>query len=113
MSADCLFCDIVAGDMDADVVYADDNVVAFRDINPQAPTHVLVVPRVHVDDLGGLVEQQPQLAGPLLAGVAAVVSELGLDDYRVVANTGAEAGQSIFHLHLHVLAGRTLQAMMG
>lgn len=108
MSDDCLFCGVVAGDVDADVVYADEHVVAFRDIDPQAPVHVLVVPRTHVHDLGALVTAEPELSEPLMAGVAAVVDDHGLDAYRVVVNTGAEAGQSVFHLHVHLLAGRPL-----
>lgn len=109
MTDDCLFCRIVSGDLDADVVYADEHVVAFRDVNPQAPTHVLVVPRTHVADVDELVSDAPELATPLIAGVSAVVRDLDLDAYRVVVNTGADAGQSVFHLHLHVLAGRPLQ----
>lgn len=108
MSGDCLFCGVVAGEVDSEVVYEDDHVVAFRDVNPQAPTHLLVVPRDHVGDWQDLADERADLSGPLVRGVAAVARREGLEDYRVVANRGAEAGQSVFHLHLHVLGGRSL-----
>lgn len=105
MASDCLFCSIAAGDVAADVVHSDGDVVAFRDIDPQAPTHVLVIPRTHVRDIGAA---DPQLAASLLSGVQRVVQDLDLNDYRLVFNTGAQAGQSVFHVHAHVLAGRRM-----
>lgn len=108
MADGCLFCAIVAGDIDADIVHRDEHVVAFRDLNPQAPTHVLVVPTTHAADWVELARQAADEAAPLMAGVADVAEALGLEDFRVVANRGAGAGQSVFHLHLHVLAGRPL-----
>ena len=105
MAPDCLFCSIIAGTIAADVVYSDDDVLGFRDIDPQAPTHVLVVPRSHVADIGAM---DPALAGTLVGGVQRVVQTLGLGDYRLVFNTGAQAGQSVFHVHAHVLAGRPM-----
>lgn len=107
MPEDCLFCAIVAGSVPADVVYSDDDVVGFRDINPQAPTHVLVVPRRHVRDLAEAATD-PAVAASLLAGVASVVRGEGLGAYRTVFNTGAEVGQSVFHVHAHVLGGRPM-----
>ncbi|MEP6851454.1 MAG: HIT domain-containing protein [bacterium] len=104
---DCLFCAIAAGDIAADVVRSDEDTVTFRDTNPQAPTHVLVIPRRHVADVSE-VAADPQLAAALLAGVAATADLLGLDAYRTVLNTGAGAGQSVFHVHAHILAGRPL-----
>lgn len=106
---DCLFCQIVAGSIPADVVRSTDDTIAFRDIDPQAPTHVLVVPRQHHRDIGTLGEADPALAGRLMADAAAVASALGHEEFRLVLNTGATAGQSVFHVHAHVLAGRDLR----
>jgi histidine triad (HIT) family protein len=102
----CLFCQIVAGEIPADVVRTTDDTLAFRDIEPQAPTHVLVIPRQHYVDISDLAGSDSGLAGRLMADAAAVASDLGLAEYRVVLNTGASAGQSVFHVHAHVLAGR-------
>lgn len=104
----CLFCRIVAGEVNADVVYEDDAVIAFRDIQPKAPTHVLVVPRHHVRDWHEVAMRAPDLPGPLFLGVAKVADALGLEHYRVVSNRGEKSGQSVFHLHLHVLGGRPM-----
>ena len=105
MAEDCLFCSIVAGAIPVDVVYSDDNVIAFRDINPQAPTHVLVIPRTHVGDVVELAGH-PDLAAHVVAGVRDTARALDVTQFRTVLNTGAEAGQSVFHVHAHVLAGR-------
>lgn len=107
-SEDCLFCRIVSGELSAELVHEDEHVVAFQDIQPQAPTHVLVVPRRHVTDWSDAARRAPDLGPALLRGVADVADALDLGHYRVVANTGEEAGQSVFHLHLHVLGGRPL-----
>jgi histidine triad (HIT) family protein len=112
--ADCLFCKIVAGDVPATIVRESQTTVAFRDINPQAPTHILVIPKVHYPDAASLAAAEPQLAAELLleAGKVAdeekiVASETGPGTgYRVVFNTGAGAGQTVFHAHAHVLGGR-------
>jgi histidine triad (HIT) family protein len=104
--ADCLFCRIVAGDIPAEIVHATDDVVAFRDVAPQAPIHVLVVPRQHHRDIATLASGDPDLAGRLMAGAAEVVAALELPEFRLVLNTGASAGQSVFHVHAHVMAGR-------
>lgn len=106
---DCLFCRIVAGSIPADVVRSTDDTVAFRDIDPQAPTHVLVVPREHHRDIATLASDDPALAGRLMADAATVAAELGHDEFRLVLNTGATAGQSVFHVHAHLLAGRDLR----
>jgi histidine triad (HIT) family protein len=107
--ADCLFCRIVAGEIPSDRVYEDDAVVAFRDINPQAPTHVLVVPRRHVADAHAVTDDDGPLLAALFAAVRRIADEAGLGNgYRVVTNVGPEAGQSVFHLHLHVLGGRPM-----
>jgi histidine triad (HIT) family protein len=105
---DCLFCRIVAGDVPGDVVLSNDDVVAFRDVDPVAPTHVLVVPREHAPNAAATAAADPALAGALVAAAADVAAAEGLDDYRLVLNTGAGAGQSVFHTHLHVLGGRAL-----
>jgi histidine triad (HIT) family protein len=105
---DCLFCRIVAGEIPGDIVRQNDRAVAFRDISPAAPSHVLVVPRAHYPDLAALVSADPELAGQLASEAVAVAHEEGLDDggYRIVVNTGAGAGQTVFHVHAHVLGGR-------
>jgi histidine triad (HIT) family protein len=105
--ADCLFCRIVAGEIPATKVYEDDATFAFADTNPQAPTHVLVVPKRHLADIGELAGD-PETSAALLSGVRAVVEQESLASYRVVFNTGAQAGQSVFHVHAHLLAGRQM-----
>jgi histidine triad (HIT) family protein len=110
LSADpeCLFCRIVAGDVPATLVRQTDRVVAFRDIDPKAPTHVLVVPRAHHAAVADLAAADPQTLAELAAEAAAVAADDGHADFRLVFNTGAQAGQSVFHVHGHVLAGRPL-----
>lgn len=108
---ECLFCRIVAGEIPSDGVYSDETVVAFRDISPKAPTHVLVVPRRHVPDAHALGEADAD--GSLLAHMFEVMRRIadgaGLSNgYRVVTNVGPEAGQSVFHLHFHLLGGRPM-----
>lgn len=105
----CLFCGIVAGEIPATVVYEDDRLVAFRDIGPQAPTHVLVIPRDHHQDIGALVAADPALTGELMAAAVAVAQQEGLTGgYRLVLNTGPDGGQTVDHVHAHVLGGRRL-----
>lgn len=105
---DCLFCAIVAGDIPADVVLRTDSVIAFRDIDPKAPTHILVVPTQHFENVGDLSAQAPDVASLVLQAAAEVARLEDLEGYRLVFNTGAEAGQSVFHVHGHVLGGRSL-----
>ncbi|MFB7464348.1 histidine triad nucleotide-binding protein [Streptomyces sp. NPDC056224] len=109
--ADCLFCKIVAGTIPATVVRETETTVAFRDINPQAPTHVLVIPRVHYPDAAALAAAEPGIAADVLSEAGRIAAEEKVDDhgYRVVFNTGAGAGQTVFHAHAHVLGGRGLQ----
>ncbi|WP_431949332.1 histidine triad nucleotide-binding protein [Actinacidiphila sp. bgisy167] len=109
--ADCLFCKIVAGDVPATVVRETETTVAFRDINPQAPTHVLVIPKAHYPDAASLAAQAPQLAADVLreAGEVAAGDKVDGRGYRIVFNTGAGAGQTVFHAHAHVLGGRGLE----
>ena len=109
--ADCLFCKIVAGEVPATVVRETATTVAFRDINPQAPTHVLVIPRAHYPDAAALVAAEPQVAADVLreAGEVAAQEKIEGSGYRIVFNTGSGAGQTVFHAHAHVLGGRGLQ----
>lgn len=111
---DCLFCKIVAGAIPSDQVYADDAVVAFRDIAPQAPVHVLVVPRRHLSGVDDL-RDEPELAGRLLAAAANVARIEGVHEagYRVAVNHGRHGAQSVGHVHLHVLGGRQLRGELG
>jgi histidine triad (HIT) family protein len=108
--ADCLFCRIVAGTIPATLVHQDEHLVAFRDINPQAPMHVLIVPRRHVASLNELTESDDQIVGEMVRRAAAIARSNGFADrgYRTVFNCNAEAGQTVFHIHLHVLGGRPL-----
>src|SRR5687767_5808294 len=107
-SEDCLFCRVVAGAVPADVVAETTDSLAFRDIEPAAPTHVLVVPRRHVPDLASLGAASAEELADVVALAARVAEQEGVPGYRVVANTGAAAQQSVFHAHLHLLGGRPL-----
>ncbi|MBX6377068.1 MAG: histidine triad nucleotide-binding protein [Clostridia bacterium] len=105
----CVFCRIVAGELPAERLYEDESVVAFRDIRPQAPVHVLVVPRCHIPSLDAVGEEETGLLADVLRVVQRLARELGLDaGYRVVVNCGAEGGQEVPHLHFHLLGGRPL-----
>ena len=106
--SDCLFCRIVAGDIPATIVKEGENVLAFRDVDPQAPTHVLVIPRAHHPDVATLAAAEPLVLAELVAMAAEVAKANGEDSYRLVFNTGEQAGQSVFHVHGHVLAGRPM-----
>ena len=105
---DCLFCKIVAGDVPGDVVHTTERTMAFRDVNPQAPVHVLVVPRDHHPNAAAVAAADPATTAELVQTAAAVATAEGYaDDYRLVFNTGADAHQTVFHAHLHLLAGRS------
>lgn len=105
---DCIFCKIVAGDIPCDTVYEDEDVMAFKDINPKAPVHVLIIPKEHVESAAHLGDQQVELAGRLQLAAVEVARRTGVleDGFRLVTNSGAGAGQAVFHLHYHLLAGR-------
>jgi histidine triad (HIT) family protein len=107
---ECLFCKIVAGDIPADIVYENDSVVAFRDINPQAPTHVLVIPRQHISTINNIEPDDAETAGSLFLAAKEIAAAEGFAEagYRVVMNCNAAAGQTVFHIHLHLLGGREL-----
>jgi histidine triad (HIT) family protein len=108
--ADCLFCKIAEGKIPATLVYQDDRLVAFKDINPQAAMHVLIIPRRHVSNLNDLTASDDGLVGEMVRRAAILAGEQGYKDrgYRTVFNSGPDAGQTVFHIHLHVLGGRTL-----
>jgi histidine triad (HIT) family protein len=106
---DCLFCRIVAGGIPADVVHESATTLAFRDLTPQAPTHVLVIPRSHYPDAAALAQGEPATSAHLFDAARAVAESEGLENgYRLVLNTGADAHQTVFHAHLHVLGGRAM-----
>lgn len=108
--SNCLFCRIAAGEIPAKIAYQDDDVVAFHDINPQAPLHVLVIPRKHIATINDLTADDAELVGKLYLAAQKIVTEAGYaeEGYRTVMNCGVDAGQTVFHIHLHVLAGRQL-----
>ena len=107
MSDDCIFCKIVAGEIPAEIVHESDTTVAFRDLNPQAPTHVLVIPRSHYPNAAALAEGEPATAAHLFDAARAVAEAEQLEEgYRLVLNTGAGAQQTVFHVHMHLLGGR-------
>ncbi|HET7370503.1 MAG TPA: histidine triad nucleotide-binding protein [Gammaproteobacteria bacterium] len=107
---DCLFCKIAAGEMNADIVFQDDDVVAFRDINPQASTHILIVPRRHIPTINDLVDEDAPLVGRLSMVARDLAAKEGIaeDGYRVVMNCMEGAGQSVWHIHLHLIGGRPM-----
>jgi len=106
--SDCIFCKIASGEIPSSRVYEDDVCIAFKDLSPQAPTHILVIPREHVDSLDKANDSNRPMLGHLLLASAEIARERGFSDagYRVVINTNADGGQTVFHLHLHLLAGR-------
>ncbi|MDQ2847456.1 MAG: histidine triad nucleotide-binding protein [Actinomycetota bacterium] len=108
--ADCLFCKIVAGDIPADIVHRDERTLAFRDLAPKAPTHVLVIPVTHSVTIADTAAGDAALVGELVATAAGIAAADGIAEsgYRMVFNTGADAGQTVFHAHLHLLGGRAL-----
>ena len=106
----CLFCQIVNREVNASIVHEDDRIVAFNDINPQGPTHVLIVPRRHISSLNDLTEDDDQIVGELVRRAAAIAKSRGIDagGYRTVFNTNRDAGQTVFHIHLHLIGGRAM-----
>ena len=106
--SDCLFCKIVAGEIPSNKVYEDEQCFAFYDIDPQAPTHFLVIPKAHIGSVAEVTGDNSAVVAHIFEVIAKVTKELGLDSYRVVSNIGEQAGQSVHHLHFHVLSGRDM-----
>ncbi|MGI9234905.1 MAG: histidine triad nucleotide-binding protein [Woeseiaceae bacterium] len=107
---DCLFCKILSGDIPADVIFESDTVIAFRDINPKAPTHALVIPRKHIATINDVREEDEKIVGSLYSAAKDVAAAEGISEvgYRAVMNCNEAAGQTVFHIHLHLLGGREL-----
>ncbi|MFC1522278.1 histidine triad nucleotide-binding protein [Elusimicrobiota bacterium] len=106
MEKNCIFCRLAKGEIPAEVVYSNDKVVAFRDINPQAPFHVLICSREHVSSLSEAEDSHRELLGELQLAAKNLANELKLDSFRLILNNGAHAGQTVFHIHYHLLGGR-------
>ncbi len=104
--SDCIFCKIANGEIQAQIIYQDEDLVAFKDLNPQAPSHILIIPVKHIENLADAQEQDALLLGKIQLAAAKIAKELGLKDFRLVANNGKGAGQSVFHLHYHLMGGR-------
>lgn len=104
----CLFCNIIAGEIPSKKVYEDDQCYAFYDIDPQAPTHFLVIPKAHIDSCGAVTAENSAVVAHIFEVIATITAELGIAGFRVVSNCGEQAGQSVRHLHFHVLAGRDM-----
>lgn len=108
--SDCIFCKIINGEIPCNKVYEDDKVLAFKDINPEAPIHVLLIPKIHIASINDLNHQDSHLISHIFLTIQNIAKELGIDEsgYRVVTNTGKDGGQTVNHMHFHLLAGRTL-----
>ena len=106
--SDCLFCKIAKGEIPSSKVYEDEICYAFHDIDPQAPVHFLVIPKAHIPSVSGVNEDNAAVVGHIFSVISKVTRELGVESYRVVSNVGEQAGQSVFHLHFHVLGGRDM-----
>jgi len=115
MAEECIFCKIVAGEVPSDIVYQDEDFLAFRDILPKAPTHVLIIPKTHITSVAELTEGQQKLAGRLISIAKNLAEKEGIakKGYRLVINCGPEGGQVVSHLHLHLIGGRQMDARLG
>ena len=115
MTDSCIFCKIVSGELKADIVYRDEQVMAFRDIHPVAPTHILIVPNRHVESVSALEAEDEQLVGHLFTVASRLANEQGIskDGYRLITNTGVDGGQTVLHLHLHLIGGQRMRYPMG
>ena len=112
---DCIFCKIIAGQIPSDVIYTDDKVIAFRDISPMAPVHLLIIPREHIPSLNDVTEQQNALVGHMVQVAKQLAKQQGIatKGYRIVINSGPQGGQVVQHLHMHLLGGRELSGGLG
>ena len=108
LDPNCIFCKIIEGEIPADIVLRNENVVAFNDLNPQAPTHVLLIPTLHTENAAGVARNSPTITADLFLAADQIATERGLNGYRTIFNTGVDAGQSVFHAHLHLLGGRPM-----
>lgn len=108
---DCIFCKIAAGEIPPKKVYEDDRVLAFYDIDPKAPVHILVIPKQHIAGCGEITAENSAVVAHVFEVIANITAELGIDSYRVITNNGTAAGQTVFHLHFHVMGGRALGEM--
>jgi histidine triad (HIT) family protein len=108
---DCLFCKMVSGEISPDKVYEDENILAFRDINPQAPTHILIIPKKHISTTNDLEENDADLMGNIHLAAVKIAQQEGIDEkgYRTVMNCNQDGGQAVFHIHMHLLGGRSLE----
>lgn len=115
MSDTCIFCKIVSNEIPGNIVYRDDQVTAFRDIQPAAPTHILIVPNDHIDSVNTLEETHEKLMGHLITTAGKLAKEEGIEQsgYRLIMNTGADGGQTVFHVHLHLIGGQPMKHPMG
>ena len=112
---DCIFCKIVSGDIQGNIVYRDEQTTAFRDINPAAPTHILIIPNKHIDTVNMMTVDDEPLIGHLFSAAKALAAQEGIANggYRLIMNTNADAGQTVFHIHLHLLGGARMKNPMG
>ena len=108
LDPNCIFCKIIEGEIPADIVFRNENVVAFNDLNPVAPTHVLLIPTLHTESAIGVARNSATITADLFLAADQIATERGLNGYRTVFNTGVDAGQSVFHAHLHLLGGRPM-----
>ena len=108
LDPNCIFCKIIEGEIPADIVFRNENVVAFNDLNPMAPTHVLLIPTLHTENAVGVARNSATITSDLFLAADQIATERGLNGYRTVFNTGVDAGQSVFHAHLHLLGGRPM-----
>ena len=110
MTDDCLFCKIISGDIPSNKIYEDNDVYAFHDINPAAPSHILIIPKKHLHDITEAIDKYAELIGKLVLRANTIAEEIGLTEngFRYVINTGSDGGQTVFHLHLHILGGRPM-----
>lgn len=108
---DCLFCRIVAGEIPSNKVYEDDKVLAFHDIDPKAPVHILVIPKTHISGASALTAENADVVAHIFTVIPQIAKEQGVTDFRVITNCGADAGQTVHHLHFHIMAGRVLGDM--
>ena len=115
MLSDCLFCKIINGDIPGTIVHRDEQVTAFRDLHPLAPTHILIVPNKHIDSVNSLTSEDESLTGHLFTVARELAEKEGISEngYRLIANTGAHGGQTVFHLHMHLLGGVRMKHPMG